>query len=469
MAMLSLKHLNKLILLIAVVAAVLYLTLNNPESATLKLGPSLSISTYAGVLYIGIFLLGCTVASLVALLFGLKGYIRERRLKSRDRARDSFFETIVRARDLMAVGDWGAARSVWEGIVHRIPNNSVALVELSRCVESMGDPCEALRILDTTRQKSSLTPATKVSSELLIQAAKLNLALGNRTAALDNLKLVIKDDPSRAVLEMARDTSESLGLYREALSYHDQLEGLGFRSGGGGGGSGAAESDNIRARLNLKEIVGDGNGQGLNITPASQRTELLQLTKRHPSYIPALERLAELELLIGSRELASEYLLRAARLAKSDIELWRRAVNIWLTPQPASPKVNRATIDRELSERAIRTARTPLKDLHGEARVEGELLLIETLLRVNHLEDAERALDNLSSVIERELGAISTDIIKRIAIQRGHLLAQSGRARETADLWRILAGTPESEATQKSRREQSGCEIDEPSPSLSTP
>lgn len=458
--MLSLKHFNRLILLIAVVSAALYLTLNNSETATLKLGSSLSISTYAGVLYIGIFLLGCTTASLIALIFGLKGYLRERRLKSRDRARDSFLKTIERARDLMAVGDWGAARSAWEGIAHRIPDNSVALVELSRCVEAMGDPREALRILDTTRQNIALTPTAKISSELLIQAAKLNLSLGNRTAALDNLNLVIKDDPGRAVLEMARDTSEALGRYREALSYHDQLEGLGFRSG---------ESDNIRARLNLKEIVGDQNSPALNSAPEAQRLALLQLNKRHPSYIPALERLAELELLIGSRELAAEYLLRAARLAKSDITIWHRAVDIWLTPQTGDPKVNRGTIDREIAERAIRTARTPLKDLRGVARVEGELLLIETLLRVNHFEEAERALNNLDSVVERELAAIDTDIVRRIAVQRGHLLAQSGRARETADLWRIVAGAPESEATPKIRRERSGGEIDEPSPSLSTP
>jgi hypothetical protein len=118
---------------------------------------------------------------------------------------------------------------------------------------------------------------------------------------------------------------------------------------------------------------------------------------------------------------------------------------------------------------AVRTARIPLRDLQGEARVDGELLLVETLLRVNYFEEAERVLDNLNAVIERELGLVTTDIKRRIAIQRGNLLAQSGRARETADLWLIVAGTIDLDLNHKSRRDQSGSDITGPSPSLSTP
>jgi tetratricopeptide (TPR) repeat protein len=360
----------------------------------------------------------------------------------------------------MAVGDWGAARVAWEGIVHRSPDNSVALVELSRCIEAMGDTREALRILDAWRQRGSINPTVKASTELLIQAAKLNLSLGNRTAALDNLSLVINDDPGRTVLELARDTSEELGLYRQALEYHDHLEGLGFRS---------ANSDNIRARLNLKEITSTHASSLYKSAPTSQRNRLVELTKRHPTYIPALEKLAEIELHVGSRDTAAEYLLRAARLAKTDISLWRRAVDIFLSSQSGNSKGNKTVSAHELSDMAVRTARIPLRDLQGEARVDGELLLVETLLRVNYFEEAERVLDNLNAVIERELGLVTTDIKRRIAIQRGNLLAQSGRARETADLWLIVAGTIDLDLNHKSRRDQSGSDITGPSPSLSTP
>ena len=91
----------------------------------------------------------------------------------------------------MAAEEWGRAQSGWEQILRKDQDNIVARVELSRCLEKLGEPREALRVLDATRAGS------RRNIEVLFRAAELNRSLGNNTVAMDNLALIAGESPSR--------------------------------------------------------------------------------------------------------------------------------------------------------------------------------------------------------------------------------------------------------------------------------
>jgi tetratricopeptide (TPR) repeat protein len=435
-----LKQFNRFLFLAIIVAAALYITLTNSDSATLRLGPNLTVTTYAGVIYIGIFALGCVAASLVALFFGLKSYLRERRLLSFERGRQSFLKAQENARGLMSAGDWSAARGLWEEVIGQDPENVVARVELSRCVEELGDLREALRVLDTTRANSHS------NAEVLFRAAHLNQRLGNNTAARDNLGLIIATKPSRRAFELARDTSEALGKFDEALAYQQELEKLGHDS---------ESSSAVWARLRHRQIMSDLSSS------ESTQTELATLVKRHPEYAPALDSLAELARARGDLDLCAEYLVKAARAAHGDVTKWRTVVELWL---------NAAHVDqRQRADRAIAAARSATKDSRGSARLEAELLLIETLLAVNHFQDAERAIEGFPALALKE-GLRDTDAFtQRLAIQKGYCLAQTGNLHSTGPLWKQLAIPRETSTSSQTSGSLSVAGRAEPSPALSTP
>jgi tetratricopeptide (TPR) repeat protein len=435
-----LKQFNRFLLLAIIVASALYITLTNSDSATLRLGPSLALTTYAGVIYIGVFAAGCIAASIVALFFGLKSYFRERRLLSFERGRQSFLKIQENARGLMAAGDWSAARRLWEEVINRDSDNVVARVELSRCVEQLGDLRESLRVLDATRA------STLSNTEVLFRAAHLNQLLGNNTAARDNVAMILSQGPSRRALELARDTSEALANFEEAISYQQELERLGHES---------AQSRAIQARLNHKRIMSSAAGE------ETKQNDLITLTKRHPDYAPALESLADLARSRGNTELCAEYLVKAARAAHGDIAKWRCIVDLWLKAVHVD--------QRQRSDRAIAAARSATKDITGKARLEAELLLIETLLATNHFQDAERAIEGFSTLARKEVGAQAEEFERRLTIQKGYCLAQTGNVNTTGPLWQLLAAPGEASRSTPSSGNLAVVSRSEPSPTLSTP
>jgi len=435
-----LKQFNRFLFIALVVAAALYITLTNSDTATLKLGPKLTISTYAGVIYIGVFAAGCIAASIVALFFGFKGFLRERRLRSLERARQSFFKSQEQARTLMACGDWGAARALWESVIGEDPENIVARVELSKCIEELGDPREALRILDSTRASS------RSNAEVLIRAAKLNHTLDNKTAARDNFALVIADYPCRQALEMARQISEELGDFTQALKYHEELERMGYAS---------ENSVETRARLSFKQTVANEQNED------ARREALLALAKRNPTFTASLEKLAEDELNHGRADAAAEYLVKAARASKGDVSKWRAVVDLWLNNQSIDQK--------QRGDRAIAAARSATKDTIGVSRIEAEFLLIETLLSANRFQDAEGIITGVTALASKEGVALSEEQTQRLNIQEGYCVSLMGSARDTAPIWEKLATGKGRSATSQSTKISSASGTSEPSPSLSTP
>jgi hypothetical protein len=307
-------------------------------------------------------------------------------------------------------------------------------------VEELGDITEALRVLDTTRAKNHS------NIEVLFRAAHLNQRLGNNTAALDNLAMILLNGSSRRAIELARDLSEDLGKFDEALKFQLELERKGFET---------ELTATIKARLEHKQIISSAASDD------SKQNDLAALAKRHPEYAPALESLADLALSKGNTELCAEYLVKAARAARSDIAKWRRIVDLWL-------KANQLD-QRQRSDKAIAAARSATKETSGEARLEAELLLIETLLATNHFQDAERAIEAFATLIHKEIGAQTDELAQRLTIQRGYCLAQIGKLNTTGTLWQQLAVSGEAARAIQNDSRAAVTGRAEPSPVLSTP
>jgi tetratricopeptide (TPR) repeat protein len=341
----------------------------------------------------------------------------------------------------MAAEDWGAARTLWEEVISRDPDNVVARVELSTCVERLGDIREALRVLDSTRASSHF------SSEVLFRAAYLNQKLGNNTAARDNLGLLLSNGVSRKALELARDTSEALGCYDDAIKHQETLESLGYD---------VKDHNSVRARLEYGQITHEhGENQ-------SRRDALVALARRHPTYAPALDSLAEIELAQGNLDAGAEYLIKAARAEPLENNArWRKVVQLWLTCNTLDPK--------RRAERALAAARSAIKETRGLIRLDAELLHIETLLAVNHFQEAEKAIEAVSSLALREAGGPVPQFAHRVAILKGYCLVQTGNVHATTQLWRELAEPDSATRYADVARSNSTASQAAPSPALSTP
>ncbi len=433
-----LRQFNRFIILALLIGVTLYITLTNSERATLQLGPALQITTNAGVLYLGIFAAGCIAASMIALFFGFKGYMRERRLIGMERTRQAFFELFVKARNLMAAHEWNAARNVWEQVLRKDPENIIAKVELATCLDTLGDSREALRVLDLLRAEK------RSNAEILFKAAELNQKLGNDTAARDNIALVVSEFPSKRALERARDISEHMNRIDDAVEYQNEIERAGYTDG-----STAA----VKTRLLLAQLVQQSPSD------SSLRESLQAFVKRHSGCIDALDRLAQLEMAQGCFEEAAELLVKAAKASGDEPARWLKVVDLWLTKAPGD-FVKRA-------DRALAAARSATRSSTGSARIRAELVVAQTLLALHKYEDAHTALKNLPSLAEREGVALTGELKQTHTALSGLCLSRLGLISETAPLWQEL-GEPQQTSTG-SRGSPVSAARSEPSPALSTP
>lgn len=433
-----LRQFNRFIILALIIGAALYVTLSNSEPATLKLGPTLQVQTYAGVIYIGLFTLGCITASLVALFFGFKSYLRERKLRSAERSRQAFFALFVKARSHMAAGELAAARDVWEQILRHDQENEIARVELSRCLEENGDLREAVRVLNSTRMSS------RSNLEVLFRAAELNCKLGNNTAARDNLVLALEASPSQRALEQARDLSEKMGNLDEALEYQYELE----KSG--------AVTDELaatRVRLTFAAILQEQH------TDATLREALIPFVRKNPSFTPGLDKLADTERALGNLEHAAELLVKAAKASEGEPARWYKVCDLWLNSSPGDFKVR--------ADRAVAAARSAAQGAKGLERFRAELFLIRTLLIAARLDDAKQLLDSIYELAQRERVTMSPELLQEQIHLQGLCLSRSGLLKDTGPLWERLvdpAGSLPSSASSSLVQSRS-----EPSPILSTP
>ena len=433
-----LRQFNRLIALAILIAVTIYITLTNSETATIKVGPNISVTTYAGVIYLGVFFCGSVVASVVALFFGFKSFLRERKLRSAARTHQLFFDLFVKGRSFMASEEWGAARAVWEQILHQDPDNTIARVELATCFQNLGDYREALHVLDMMRASNHLNAA------VLFKAVELNRKLGNNTAASDNLALIVREAPTKRALELARDIAEELGRTEDALDYQRSLEKIGYTS---------EEMVEAKTRLTFTQLVSSIENQN------SLREALTIFVRKNPNYAPALERLADLEVAAGRLEEAAELLVRAAKVSSSDQSRWTMIIDLWLKTAPGD--------FQRRSDRALAAARSATQGAHGATRIDSEFIVVKTLLAVNRADDARALLEGLPKLAEKEKISLSPRQIQTKSHLTGLCLSRLGLAKDTGSIWESLV-EPSLPAANTGKRPPLS-DRGEPSPALSTP
>jgi tetratricopeptide (TPR) repeat protein len=427
-----LSRLSRLIFFFAALGVVLYTVLLNRESMTVYLWAGSTFTAMSGVVLIVTFALGILTASFVGLLVGIRSYMRERRLQAKQRQRQALLDGLRSARSFAACHEWNKARAEYEQLIRRYPHDLIARVELSRVVEGQGDLREALRLIDAARAEAPQ------DVEVLMRAAELNIQLKNKTAAIDNLALILASQPNRHAARMARDLSEDLERFEDALEYQERLDGLGYDG---------EESERFRSRIRFRKLLKE------TIDPTQLKDALSAFAKRE-SLSPALERLAELHLEAGDRVSAAQSLAKVARQDGSVAAL-KRATELW--------------VELNQPEQALSTLRATAKETRGIARLEVELEQIRTLIALRMLDEAKAGIAKLPALLGEHEVTLTPELAREVqalqaftAVKLGDLAgADATLARLTRGVTEILWGGAAYAPAQRA--------TEAPAPRLSTP
>lgn len=424
-------RINRLITIFLVVVIALYIVILNRNDITITFFPGSPFTANAGVILIGAFSLGIIATTLVALWFGIKAHFRERKLRGLDKQRRAFYEGMLEARSLLASHDLESAREHWESIIKKDPTDVIARVELSETYQALNNPLQALKVLDAART------ADPDNIEVLFRAAESNIALGNKTAAVDNLALVLYQGPNVRAASMARDLSEELGRLEDAIEYHQRLEDkLGS----------SKEYKQILCRLRFKQILKNTASEQLPDT-------IKDFLRKNPDFVPAIQKLSSIYGESGKTDEAAQLLAKAARISDSP-ELWHEAQVLWLRGK--------------MPEKALASAKTARNETKGTTRIFAEIDLIKAYLTLNMLDDARKAIDNFDTLLREQNVTKTKEIYQTLTILRGILLFRQGDLRESASIWKELLEL-ELHIQTKSEIPISWQSDEAPAPHLSTP
>ena len=429
---------SRLIVLLGVVAIALYIVLLNNSEITIFLAPESPLTGNAGVILISSFVLGILFMASVALWFGMKAYFRERGLKARDKQRQAFYEGMLKARNHYAAGELQKAKESWEAALKKDPTDVIARVELSETLEAMADegrvdPLEALRVLDAARA------ADPKNIEILFRACKINLALNNRTAALDNLNLILYHHPTKSAARLARNVAEELGRIEDAFEYQKQLEALSEESG---------DREQVLSRLNFKKLLQEDAADAQLL-----KERLRNFIKKHSNYAPAIIRLAELEADQGKLDEAAQLYVKASRVPEF-ASAWHMAARLWL-------KAN-------LPDKAIAAAKVATAESKGDARIRAEIELIRLYIALSMLDAARKHLDGFPFLMKREGVSRSGNIMSLYLSLKGLCLSRMGEYQQSADIFKKLC-EQEPELQDFIKEMDLGLDKEGPAPRLSTP
>ncbi len=395
-------RIRQLLVALLIVAIAIYVVIanNTPISISL-LGETITANT--GVILITAFSTGLLCATLIAGFLALKGFIRERRLKLREKERLAFYDGFLEAREFLAAEEWTKAQEQWSRIVKKDPTNIIARIELSRSLEGMGEVQEALRVVEEARSEFPK------NTEVLFRAVELNLVLKNKTAALDNLALILYHHPNKRAARLARDLSESLGRIEDAIEYQSKLEELGLRED---------SSDQIRSRLNYLALVAEYKGDD-----ALLEEPLRLFVRGNPASSEALRHLASIEKNSGRTENAAQLLIKAARASETPT-LWHEVSDLWIA--------------NKNPEKALSSAKTALKDCEGTAKLCAQLELVRLQISLDMLDDAMKGLDDLPLLAKEEGLALDEEISFRALILRGYCHSRRKDFNEVREIWEKL-------------------------------
>lgn len=392
------RRINRLVAALLIVSVSIYFVTRNRDDITVSISPNNTISASVGVIVLAAFAFGIIAATLAGALMAFQSYMRERKLLAVEKQRLAFERIIMKARALSASGELQRAREQWEHILKRDPSHTIARIELSRILERDGRIQEALKVIDAARA------AVPENVEVLFRAAELQNTLGNKTAAIDNLALILYSEPNARAARLARDLSVELERIGDAIEYNTRLESI------------EGLTDEVQRSygdLYTKRILADHTGDS-----EALKTALFTHLRKYPASSEALERIADIHLFEGMPDDAAQYLVRAYKISQNR-SLMLRARTIW--------------IEAGLPDKAISLMKSWTRDAAPVDAAGAHIELAKTYLLAARDPEAAETLQRLEQDSKIFLTEQSR---KEIAILKALIAYRSRDSLESASAWR---------------------------------
>ena len=365
-----LKSLIGFVLIAALIVVPIYFFAQNESQVTLFLTDKLQVKQSLAVIVLAAFFIGASVMGLSTMFMKSWGGIQNWRFKKKHQKFVKNRDELVRGREMLAAGDFPSAKALFTKLVKADETDLLARSMLAETSFREGNFQEALDIVDSARQ------GQRSNIELLFLGSALNERVGNLTAAYDNIKLILKQQPkNQTALQKIVELAEPLGRLEEGIAFQERL----LKPLSGGARQEAADHlAHLELKLALQEAEADGSPK-----PALLRRKVDAVLRRHRNYGPALARMAEIELHAEKFKPASKLYSRAF-LSTGDSGYLNKAAEIWLSkdePAKALEVYKKAIATSENTGRISRTGRVGLirflctQEMISEAKEELEKLI----------------------------------------------------------------------------------------------
>lgn len=384
------------IIILAIIAAAAFFIMNNEtpldisfyegyELKKIESGQAIAFAFFSGIL----------IAGLMASFLMFLSFIKRKKVEFDKNKKEKLFTTIIDAREARESGDWERAKMLWSRLKKQDSSQLLSNIEISKVLEAEGKVNEAIKVIDQAR---SVAPD---NVEVLLRASDLHVSNNNKTAALDNLALILSKKPNLITALKARDLSYAVGRLEDALEYNEKALEIGS----------VADFKKFNAKVEL-EILNQQYSAKDKDTRASYKKALKKFLKKYKDNTAALSKLAEIEQKDEKIENATEALYKAASSSK-DSKFWHQAIQIWLKNQ--NP------------DRALATAKLALKNSTGINRAKAELDLIRVNLVIGRAEDAQTAIGDFPDLLVAEEVEATAEIKQDYHLLKSLCLNQLGQ------------------------------------------
>ncbi len=364
------KKISALVTVIIFVSIVSYFFYYNPHEVSIRFGSESTYTLPLALTLILSFFFGVIFVTLFAVFFGLKFKLEQWKLARQMKLKDSHYEDLKKAHDLISLKDAEAARSMLQRVLLKDPHDIMSRLALAKTWLLQNNSEEALRVLEETRATERKSPA------LLIAIAEAQVAAGNKTAAHDSILLALREHPKNIyLLEKAVSLSKDLGKLGDARFLTEELMRV----------SPYAEQERISqlmAMISLEEI---SKLKSENIE--AYEAELQKIMKNHKDHTPAQLKYAE--LLFEKKE--SEQAIKSLKKTLSkyhSIEALQMLVQFWLSTDNPSM--------------ALSTLRESIESASKELSIAAQTLLAQTLLHLEHTDEAKQEIKELETQFSKD-------------------------------------------------------------------
>lgn len=395
------RRIIKVLSALLLIAIPTFIVVRNRDVVPVYLTSEAPISLSVGVLVLVVFVAGALTSALIASIVGIFSWWEHKKLRKKESLRVAFTNALVEARSASAAHEWNRAKTLWQRILGKDPENIVARIELARVYQNTGETKEALKMLESMRAQHP------DNAEVLFLTAELLERDGSVTAALDNVAMVLAKGFNARAATVAVDLLCKLARWEDALRQWERLDEHGVAT--------AEKGAFIRYQLLGKRTF---------TKPEDEHIALIEFVKTCPSFAPACERLANLQRQLGAPLDAAQALLKGAKAGKN-LELYRQAIELFLEQTGDSAK-------------AIAAARSAIGTVPRSSQVEARLLLASVFIRLEEATEAEKALGELRNYCATEAITMRhREQMIQLCLQ-GMLLALKGRDKDSRLLWREM-------------------------------